>query len=118
MKKILLWCALAAVMMLGLPWVAVTFGSESDMGFTILLLFVIDPWFCVLGGCFAGWNPKAFWMLPLIAIGFFLAGAWIFLSWGDSAFLLYSGCYVVVSGVAMLLSALVKKLIRFFRSRK
>ena len=41
--------------------------------------------------------------------GLFLAGVWIFFEMGETAFLLYGGCYLIIGIVAMLISAFINK---------
>ena len=43
------------------------------------------------------------------AIIIFLAGTWTFFEMGEPAFLLYGGCYLLISIIAMLVSAFANK---------
>lgn len=75
------------------------------MAICLLLFFVINPIFSAICGFFAGKHLKQLWKLPFMVAGVFLAGAWCFLEMGEQAFLLYSGCYLVIGIVAMLCSS-------------
>ena len=90
--------------MLGVPWLAATFASDSGMAVCFLLFFVIDPVFSLVCGIFAGKNIKQLWMLPIIIAGMFLAGVWLFFEMEETAFLLYSIAYLIIGAASMLLS--------------
>ncbi len=54
MKKLAYWITLAIFLMIGCPWLTVTFAGVNGMAVCLLLFFVINPLFCVLCGIFAG----------------------------------------------------------------
>ena len=109
MKKLITWMISALILMIGFPWIAVTFAGSAGMAVCFILFFAINPLYCAVCGAFAGKNIKQLWALPIIAAGLFLVGAWIFFEMRETAFLLYCGCYLAVGVVAMLISTFVNK---------
>lgn len=109
MKNLFTWTISALILMIGFPWLAVTFAGSAGMAICFLLFFAINPLFSVMCGAFAGKNIKQLWALPIITAGLFLAGAWLFFEMGETAFLLYCGCYLIIGMIAMLISALMNK---------
>ena len=108
MKRLIVWMILALFLLIGCPWLAVTFAGSMGMAVCFLLFFSVNPLFAVVTGVFAGKNVKRLWSLPIIMAGLYLAGVWLFFEMGEPAFLLYGGCYLVAGVVAMLVSAFVK----------
>ena len=109
MKKLIAWAISAVILMIGFPWLAVTFAGSAGMAVCFILFFAINPLYSVVCGVFAGKNIKQLWGLPILTAGLFLAGAWLFFEMGETAFLLYCGCYLVIGIVAMMISAFVNK---------
>ena len=109
MKKLIIWTVLAILLMIGCPWLAVEFAGSAGMAVCFILFFAINPIFSVVCGVSAGKHIKQLWALPMIVAGLFLAGVWMFFEMGESAFLLYCGCYLVMGVIAMLISAFVNK---------
>ncbi len=113
MKKIIMInLAVSAVIMLALPWLAVTFvKGDAGMAVCFLLFFAVDPIYAVMAGVSAGKDIRRLWSLPIISAALFLAGAWMFFAIGEKAFLLYAAVYLVLGMAAMCIS----KFIRFWR---
>ena len=109
MKKLITWTMSALILMIGFPWLAVTFAGSAGMAICFILFFAVNPLYAALSGVFAGKNIKQLWSLPIITAGLFLAGAWLFFEMGESAFLLYCGCYLIIGVVAMQISSFVNK---------
>ena len=109
MKRLICWMIGAIILMIGCPWLAVEFAGSAGMAVCFILFFAINPVFSVVCGVSAGKNIKQLWSLPIIVAGLFLAGVWIFFEMGESAFLLYGGCYLVIGVIAMLLSAFMNR---------
>ena len=110
MRRLLGWTAASALVMLGLPGLAVSFvKGDAGMGACLLLFFAVDPAWSVFLGALAGRDGKALWSLPLLSAALFLAGAWMFFDRGEPAFLLYAAIYLALGLAAMAVSALVKK---------
>lgn len=100
------WLIGTVVVMVLLPWIAVTFAkSDAGMAVTLLLFFVIDPIYSVVLGVFAGKHIREMWSLPFIAAILFLCGTWIFFEPGEGAFVVYAGVYLVIGMVSMGLSS-------------
>lgn len=109
MKEYITWTILGTILMIGAPWLSVTFAGSAGMAICFLLFFAINPLYAAVCGAFAGKNIKQLWVLPIITAGLFLAGTWLFFEMGETAFLLYCGCYLVIGIAAMLISAFVNK---------
>lgn len=109
MRRLITWTILAMLLMIGCPGFAVVLASDAGMAVCFLLFYAIDPIFSVVCGVFAGGNIKQLWMLPILVSVLFLAGVWLFFDMGESVFLLYSGCYLILGTLAMLISAFVMK---------
>lgn len=107
MKRLILWTAAAAILMVGCPALTVLFAGENGMAICFLLFFAADPLFSVSSGIAAGRNIKQLWSLPLITAGMFLIGVWALFDFGEPAFALYAVCYLLIGFIAMGLTALI-----------
>ncbi len=112
MKKLITWTIIAAILMIGCPWLTVGVAGPDGMAICFILFFAINPLFSVLCGAIAGINIRQLWSLPIITAVLFLAGVWIFFDMGELDFLIYSACYLAIGVVAMLISVLIKKIKR------
>ena len=108
MKKFAIWTLLAALLMIGGPWVALQFPGYDAMGVCFILFFAVNPLFSAVCGAFAGRNVRRFWMLPIITSGLFVVGVWIFFEMGEPAFLIYGAGYLLIGAVAMVIFSLFK----------
>ena len=108
-RKMISWIIAAILLMICCPWLTVTFAGSAGMAICLILFFTINPLFSAACGAFAGTNIRQLWGLPIITAGLFLAGVWLFFEMGETAFLLYCGCYLIIGIIAMLISAFVKK---------
>ncbi len=109
-KNIILWLAVSAVVMLALPWLAVTFvKGDAGMAVCFLLFFALNPLYSVIFGVFAGKDMKHLWSLPVISAVLFLIGTWIFFDMGEMAFVLYAAVYLALGIVTMLISMIIRK---------
>lgn len=99
------------MIMLLLPWCAVTFAKgDSGMVICFLLFFAVNPMAAICVGLFAGRKLKATWFQPLLLSALFLVGAWVFFDMGEWAFLLYAGIYLFLGySAAAIAAVLVKK---------
>ncbi len=109
MKKLIFWMLSTLFLMIGCPWLAVEFAGSAGMAVCFILFFAINPVFSAVCGIFAGKNIKQLWALPIITAGLFLVGTWLFFDMGETAFLLYAGCYLIIGIIAMLISAYLSK---------
>ena len=109
-KDFVLWLAVSVVVMLALPWLAVTFvKGDAGMAVCLLLFFAVNPLYSVIIGVFAGNNIRNLWSLPVISAVLFLIGTWIFFDMGETAFILYAVGYLAVGIAAMLISMFIRK---------
>ncbi|KAI4445932.1 hypothetical protein C823_000449 [Eubacterium plexicaudatum ASF492] len=109
-KNIILWLAVSAVVMLALPWIAVTFvKGDAGMAACFVLFFALNPLYSVILGVFAGKDVKHLWSLPVISAVLFLIGTWIFFDMGEMAFVLYAVVYLALGIVTMLISMIIRK---------
>ena len=109
-KNIILWLAVSAVVMLALPWIAVTFvKGDAGMAACFVLFFAVNPIYSVAIGVFAGKDVKHLWSLPVISAVLFLIGTWIFFDMGEMAFVLYAAVYLALGIVTMLISMIIRK---------
>ena len=109
-KNFILWLTASAVVILALPWLAVTLvKGDAGMAVCFLLFFAIYPIYFVVTGIFAGKDMKHLWSLPVISAVLFLIGTWVFFEMGETAFILYAVVYLVLGIVAMLISMIIRK---------
>uniref|UniRef100_UPI003FEF812D hypothetical protein n=1 Tax=Dysosmobacter welbionis TaxID=2093857 RepID=UPI003FEF812D len=108
MKPLIFWSILAMLLMIGCPWLAATFAGSAGMAVCLLLFFGVNPIFSAVCGVFAGKDIKRLWPLPIVVAGLFLAGAWLFFAMGETAFLLYCVCYLMIALIAMLMRSFLK----------
>ena len=109
-KDFILWLAISAVVILALPWLAVTFvKGDAGMAVCLLLFFAINPIYFVAIGVFAGKDVKHLWSLPVTSAVLFLIGTWIFFDMGEMAFVLYAVVYLALGIVTMLISMIIRK---------
>lgn len=99
MKPLIFWSILAMLLMIGCPWLAATFAGSAGMAVCLLLFFGVNPIFSAVCGVFAGKDIKRLWPLPIVVAGLFLAGAWLFFAMGETAFLLYCVCYLMIGKI-------------------
>ena len=112
-KSIILWLTVSAVVMLALPWIAVTFvKSDAGMAVCFLLFFAVNPLYSIVIGAFAGKDIQHIWSLPVISSVLFLFGTWLFFDMRETAFILYASVYLVLGITAMLISMFIRKKIR------
>lgn len=101
---------LSAAVMLGLPWLAVTFvPADAGMAVCFLLFFAVNPVYAAVVGVTAGKDVKAAWFQPILTSLLFLAGVWLIFEMGESAFLLYAAAYLLLGLLAMALTAIAQK---------
>lgn len=82
MKKIIPWLAASAVVMLVLPWLAVTcVNGVSGMMACFILFFAVNPIYAILAGAYAGRQIKDMWASPVITAALFLLGHGCALTW-------------------------------------
>ncbi len=103
MKKNLLLLGITAVIMIGLPGLAVALlPPNAGMLVSVAILFGFDPVWSAILGFLAGEEIKKHWFLPLAAALLFLVGGFLFLSKDPTAFLGYAAVYCIISTLVML----------------
>lgn len=112
MKKYILWTVLAALVMVGCPWLLVKFAGSSGMISVFILFFAVNPLFSLFCGVFAGQDIRRLWALPLLPAVFFLIGTQLLFEPDEPAFLLYAAIYLALAAVAMAVRALLSKRLR------
>lgn len=109
-NNIIPWVIISLVIMLALPWLAVSFvKGDAGMAVCFILFFAINPIYSVILGVFAGKNIKRLWGMPVISAVLFLLGSWIFFSMGERAFILYAGVYLILGIAAMTISMIIHR---------
>ncbi len=109
-KRIVLWAAVSAVIMLVLPWLAVTFvKGDAGMAVCFLLFYAVNPIYSLITGAFAGKHIKRLCSLPFILSVLYLLGVWIFFDMGEIAFIIYAVIYLILGILAMLVSMLIER---------
>ena len=110
-KSIWLPAALSALVMLGSPWLAVTFApGDAGMAICFVLFFGVNPMYSLLLGVWTGMEEKKRWFQPLLSALMFLLGTWIFFDPGEPAFLYYCAVYLLISLAGMALGRFLKKI--------
>ncbi len=103
-KNIILSTAVSAMIMLALPWLAVTFvKGDGGMVACFALFFCVNPIYSVAIEIFAGKNNRRLWSLPVISAALFLIGTWIFFDMGETAFIFYGMVYLVLGIASMMI---------------
>lgn len=109
MKKLIFLTILSAVLMIGCPWLTITFAGDFGMAICFLLFYIVNPLFSAFCGISAGRNIKHLWSIPFIVSGLFLSGVWMFFELGEPDFLLYGVSYLIIGMISMLLSYIINK---------
>lgn len=109
-NNFILWVIISLVIMLVLPWLAVSFvKGDAGMAVCFILFFAVNPIYSVFLGVFAGKNRKRLWGMPVISAVLFLLGSWIFFNIGERAFILYAGVYLILGIAAMTISMIIHR---------
>lgn len=109
-NNFILWVMISMVIMLVLPWLAVSFvKGDAGMAVCFILFFAVNPIYSVIMGVFSGKNIKSLWGMPVISAILFLLGSWIFFSIGEKAFILYAGVYLILGMAAMTISMIIHR---------
>lgn len=117
-KQIIIWAIVTTIVMLLFPWIAkVAFPGDEFMAIVLLLFFAVDPLCSVLSGVIAARRTEKLWWMPIASAILCVAGMWISLDMGNTAFLFYALIYLALGMSAMLLLSLIKKLRRQRRNK-
>ena len=78
MRKLVFWILVSALVMLVLPWLAVSFvKGDNGMAVCFILFYLGNPIYLILAGVYAGKDRKELWIVPVITAVLFLVGVWI-----------------------------------------
>ena len=106
MKKVVFWILVSALVMLILPWLAVSFvKGDNGMAVCFILFYLGNPIYSILAGVYAEKDRKE---LVITAV-LFLAGAWSVFDKNETVFVLYALIYLLLGIAAMFVSGLKKK---------
>lgn len=109
-KHVYCWLAASVLVMLALPWLAVTFvKGDAGMAACFLLFFAVNPVYSIAVGAFAGKNPAHLWSLPVLSAALFLFGTWLLFDMGETAFILYALCYLFSGLLVMLVTMFIRR---------
>ena len=105
-RELLVKSGISALVMLGLPWLAVTFApADAGMAICFLLFYAVDPVYAIVDGYSAGKHIRYMWSMPIVTAVLFLLGTWLFFDMGEILFLIYALVYLALETCAMILSA-------------
>ena len=107
-KRITVIILLIVVSMLILPIMTVnTIKADAGMLAVLIMFFVLNPAISIAAGIIAGKNIKHLWFTPILVAGLF----WCFssLTYKTAFPVVYSGIYLVVCLVSMLITGLLAK---------
>lgn len=106
-KQNVICMSASAAVMLGLPWLAVTFvPADSGMAASLLMFFIINPAAVAASGIFAGRNVSSSWFQPLLSAGLFMLGSWICFTMQSQDFMFYGILYVLIGYIFMAVTVL------------
>ena len=100
-KKIILWLITTAMIMIGLPILAVNYvPNDSGMLVSIVCFLIINPLWALSTGIKAGGYPSRLWILPIVLDLIFTAGI-SFMMTLDSQIFFYLILYIVIAYLSM-----------------
>lgn len=105
-KKLGVMTAISIAVLFLLPWaVTLLIKSIPQMFMLFALIFGVNPVFALGAGIYAGKDVEKLWAVPMIVGFVFLLSMWILFGFGETAFWMYTGMYILLGGAAMLLTA-------------
>ncbi len=105
-KHLITWSILSALIMLILPWLAVTFApADAGMAVCFMLFYTVNPIYSIILGYHSIKDTTILWALPLISAVLFLIGTWIFFTITETVFIAYAVIYLLLSLAAMLIAS-------------
>nr|WP_298543088.1 hypothetical protein [uncultured Lachnoclostridium sp.] len=109
-KKNIFCIFISALIMLLLPWCAITFvKGDGGMAVCLLLFFVVNPILSIGVGIFSGRNIKTSWFQPLLCAMLFVIGTWAFFEIGEIVFIIYAGVYLILGYVSTTISWIISR---------
>ena len=88
-----------------------------DLGVLILHFLIINPIWSLLLGIWSGAKCRARCYIPFIYAVSYLLLSWIFLEWGESAFIMYALIYLALGLISMSVTALIKNMYKQKKER-
>ncbi len=105
MKKNVKWIIFSIIVLLGFPFLTAKFAGQNGMALCIIMFFAINPLFFAVEGITFGKRIKKHWFMPLVSAAIYLLSMWVVFDMGETAFILYSGVYLAIGIVVMLITA-------------
>ncbi len=106
-NKRFLYSSLASfILMIGCPFLAVTFAGDNGMAVCFLLFYALNPVFAIVLGIYSGIHIQKLWYLPFLNAILFLAGTWLFFDFAEQDFILYAVIYLFIGLCTMVISYL------------
>ena len=113
MKKNLLAISILLVVMLGLPWAAVSFApGDAGMAICFVLFFGVNSLCSLYVGIFSGLAVKQRFWMPVANSAVFLLGGWMVFDWGNPDFYGFAIAYLALSLLTMLITIVVVRNIK------
>ncbi len=108
MKKNVKWTVLSLVLLFGFPFLTAKFAGVSGMVLCFMMFSAVNPVFFAAEGIASGKNIKKHWFMPLVSALIYLLSMWVVFDMGETDFILYSGIYLAIGTVAMLITSAVR----------
>lgn len=118
MQKIIYSLAFIFIVLFFIPfiifWIDWNFNfSDYTYRWLKVIAFVVLPLITSIAcGIYSGVNIKVMWFMPIVVgVAFFMSG-WCVVGVSDLDFLMYSGTYVIIGYIAMLVAYLIKLIVK------
>lgn len=105
MKRNIKWTVLSLVILFALPLLVAKFAGTSGMALCFIMFFAVNPVFFIAEGIASGKSIKRRWFMPLLSAVIYLLSMWIVFDMGETAFALYSGIYLAIGVIVMLITS-------------
>ncbi len=105
MKRNIKWTVLSLVILFALPLLVAKFAGTSGMALCFIMFFAVNPVFFIAEGISSGKDIKRHWFMPLVSALIYLLSTWIVFDMGETAFVLYSGIYLAIGIIVMLITS-------------
>lgn len=109
MRKIICSIGIILAVMFLLPLAVSKFApANAGMALCFILFFAINPIFSVLVGIYSGLDIKKMWCIPFVLALVFLLSSWLLFDMGEPTFIIYSGVYLIISIITVLITLAIK----------
>ena len=109
MKKSTKWNIASFVILFILPLLIAKFAGPNGMALCFIMFFALNPIFFVIEGLLCGKEIKKLWFMPLDSALIYLLSMWIIFDLGEIAFAMYSGIYLIIGIIAMLIASAINR---------